>query len=159
MVFIDLSFNVLWAAKIGIFPYFTKKVAQIITNSNIFTTLSEENDEHLHDNHADEHSERIDRCVGNARSVAFCRVVGVAECHRIGHRTTENAANRAVIIATRAQGCQTDNQNGNDGEQEAQANPQHTLGTQHGLEEVATGVEAEAGEVERKSQLTEHQRG
>ena len=85
MVFIDLSFNVLWAAKIGIFPYFTKKVAQIITNSNIFTTLSEENDEHLHDDDADEHSERIDRRVGNARSVAFRGVGSVAKCHRIGH--------------------------------------------------------------------------
>ena len=126
---------------------------------NIFALCGEKDDEHLSNDHADEHSERIDRGVGNARSVALRGVAGIAECHRIGHRAAENAADGAVVVATGAQRNEADHEHGHDGEQGSQPNPQDALGTHHGLEEVATGIEAEAGQIERETQLAEHQRG
>ncbi len=53
---------------------------------------------HKHQNHdlnednTCKHTQRINRGIGNRRTVARQRRVGIVECHRVGHRAAEHSA-------------------------------------------------------------------
>ena len=120
--------------------------------------MDEEHDEELGDEDSDEHAERIDGGIGDAGGVALGGVVGIAECHGVCHGPAENATDGAPVVAPRVEGHESDDEHGHDGEGCTQCYPEQSFGTHDGLEEVASGIESEAGEIERKAELSEHER-
>lgn len=61
--------------------------------------LQENHQHHLNDDHSQKHAEGIDRGVGDRRIVAFDRVVGVSQRHRVGHAAAQHARYRTEIDA------------------------------------------------------------
>ena len=53
---------------------------------------------------------------------------------------------------------QAHQQHGNDGKHSTQSYPQQSLGTHHRLQEATARIKAEAGQIERQTQLAQHER-
>lgn len=64
---------------------------------NYELALHHEHYYHLCYDYSDEHSKRIHRCVCHGSAVAGDGVVGVAQCHWVGHGAAEESTDGAEV--------------------------------------------------------------
>ena len=127
-----------------------KKVYYI--KSTIQSLLYKEHDNNLGDDDSDKHSQRIHRGVADARGVAIQRLVGIGECHRIRHASTEDSTDASEIILLGLQDDEAHDGHRNHRDEETDAYPHQTLGTNHRLEKLSTSRQAQAAQVEGNTQ-------
>ena len=118
-----------------------------------------EHDQHLGDDHTDEHTQRIDRGIADAGCFTLQGVVGITQGHRVGHASTKDATNGAIVKLLGFQCYDTYKEYRQEREQEAQPYPQKPFRTEDGLEELAAGIESQASQIERKTEFAQHETG
>ena len=85
--------------------------------------LQKNHQHHLNDNYPQEHAERVDRGVRYRRVVSLDRVVGIVQCHRVGHAAAQHACDRPEVDAQDAQREDTQQYYGDERQQESQQQP------------------------------------
>ena len=81
--------------------------------------------------HSDEHAERINRSITDARRIAIQRLVGISQSHRIRHTATENAADASEVVLLGLQDDKAHNNYRHYRDEEADAYPHQSFRTNH----------------------------
>ena len=137
----------------------TKKTQERLTSNRsqpfllfILNDIShEEHHNDLGDDHSDKHAERIDRGVADARGIAIQRLIGVSQRHRIRHASTEDATNTTEVVLLGFQDNETHDNRWYHGDEEAYAYPHQTFRTNHRLEELSSGIQSQATEIQSQT--------
>ena len=111
------------------------------------------------DDDAGKHSERVDRRVAYRRFISWNNVVGIVQCHRVGHTSAEHTACIAEVHFAQTKGYQSHDNDRNKGYQESDAYPQGSFRTHDGFKEVRTGIQSKTSQVKRQADTSEHQIG
>lgn len=64
---------------------------------NLLANSEQEKQEHLDDDDAEEHAERIDRGIADSRCIALDTIISIGECHRVGHAATKCSIDGAQV--------------------------------------------------------------
>ena len=113
----------------------------------------------MRNDHPQEHAQRIDRGVGHRGIVARQCVVGIGQCHGIGHAATQHPHRGAKVRLHRLERHRAYNQHRHQRQHKARAYPQQAFGAEHGLEEVCAGIQSQTSQIERQAQGAKHQIG
>ena len=144
---------------LGLFKNFQLSILNFQFSTPNSLGRTEQEDDKLCGENAEEHAERIDRAVAYGRGVVSRRLCGVSQSGRVRRRAGNEAHKREIVQLVADAGDDADDEDGQDRDEEAAPNIGQTITGHDGVHERGTGLNTDTGKEEDKAYFTQHQVG